>query len=318
MTLVGALDIGGTKILAALVELANGQPQRLLAKRRLETRSERGAEDVIARAVAALHQLVQEQQEAGELTALGCSVPGPLDFQRGIVHFSPNLGWCDLPLAKMLSGRLGVPALIDDDARCAALGEALRGAARDAESAVYVTVSTGIGGGVVIGGRLYRGAHNCAGEIGHITLEASGPPCSCGNAGCLEALASGSAIAARGRAALRHGDETLLSELVEDPAALTAEHVLRASTRGDRVATRILEEAGDYLGSGLAAIAGAFDPEVIVVGGGVMQAGQSILLDRARETFRRRAIPPLGSLVRIVPAELGEESGLWGAAALIT
>ncbi|HEU0000524.1 MAG TPA: ROK family protein [Ktedonobacteraceae bacterium] len=310
---VGALDIGGTKMLAGIIDGAG----ELMARKRIETQAARGATEVIARAASLMRDLVQETGMATDnLVGIGCSVPGPLDSARGTVIFSPNLAWRDVPLAAMLSEALGVPVKIEDDARCAALGEARRGGARGAQNAVYVTISTGIGGGVIVNGRIYRGSHGCAGEVGHMTLDASGPPCACGNMGCFESLASGSAIAARARQAVLHGDETLLARFCGEPALLTAEQVIDAANRGDGVALRILETAAMYTGIGLAAIATACDPEVIVLGGGVIQPN-GLFLRRAREIFQARVIAPLGSLVRIVPAELGDESGLWGAAALM-
>lgn len=188
------------------------------------------------------------------------------------------------------------------------------GAARGAQCAVYVTISTGIGSGLVIGGKLYRGAHGVAGEVGHMVLDRDGPACACGNRGCFEALASGSAIAAQAREAVMRGKETLLAQY--DSALLTASEVVRAAAVGDAVAKQIIETAGEYAGLGLAAVACAFDPEVIVVGGGVALAND-LLLASARQTFAARAIPPLDSLVSIVPAALGEESALWGAALLV-
>lgn len=179
-----------------------------------------------------------------------------------------------------------------------------------------MTISTGIGGGVIVNGSIYRGSHGCAGEVGHMTLEANGPPCACGNMGCFESLASGSAIAARARQAVLHGDETLLARFRDDLTLLTAEQVIDAAASGDSVALRILETAGTYIGIGLAVVATTYDPEVIVLGGGVIKP-DGMLFRRARETFQARVIQPLGSLVRIVPAALGDESAMWGAAALM-
>ena len=203
--LIGVVDIGGTKILAGLID----QSGELLASRRISTLAEYGAEDVIVRTVSILRELLHEidaQEEA--LEAVGCSIPGPLDCNSGVVYFSPNLGWRDVPFVDMMQRLLNVPIVIDDDAHCAALGEARMGAARGMDIAVYVTISTGIGAGIIIGGNIYRGAHGFAGEVGHITIEAAGPLCSCGNFGCFEALASGSAIAAYAKQAVMHGDDT--------------------------------------------------------------------------------------------------------------
>lgn len=309
----GALDIGGTKMLAGIYDSEG----KLLARRRSETQAEQGVSQVIARAALLLRELAQEIGIApGRLAGIGCSAPGPLDSERGVVIFSPNLGWRDVPLAALLSEMLDARVTIEDDARCAALGEARRGGARGAQNAVYVTISTGIGGGVILNGDIYRGSHGCAGEVGHMTLDVGGPPCACGNMGCFESLASGTAIAMRARQAVLHGDETLLARFRAEPALLTAEHVIDAASRGDAVALRILETTAMYIGIGLAALATMYDPEVIVLGGGAIQP-DGLLFRKARETFQARVISPLGSLVRIVPAELGDESALCGAAALI-
>src|SRR5579884_369280 len=312
--LTGALDIGGTKILAGLID----QQGDLLARRRIETLATRGAEEVIARAGAILNELLWEVgADVVALQAIGCSVPGPLDSKSGTVIFSPNLAWRDVPFVELLHRQFDVPIAIDDDAHCAALAEWHLGAARGTHSAVYVTISTGIGSGIIIDGRLYSGAHGFAGEVGHITLDRNGPPCSCRNAGCFEAVASGSAIAARAREAVMSGQKTILSAFHENPALLTASEVMQATAAGDAVAGQIIETAGDFLGLGLAAVASAFDPQIIVVGGAVVQANDR-LLAHARAAFVARAIPPLGSLVSIVPAVLGDESALRGAALLVT
>ncbi|HEY6542876.1 MAG TPA: ROK family protein, partial [Ktedonobacteraceae bacterium] len=235
---IGALDIGGTKMLAGLYD---GEGQ-LVARKRIETQAAQGVSQVIARAALLLRELVREMGISPDrLTGIGCSVPGPLDSERGMVIFSPNLGWRDVPLAALLSEMLGTRVRIEDDARCAALGEARRGGARGAQNAVYVTISTGIGGGVILNGSIYRGSHGCAGEVGHMTLAADGPPCACGNMGCFESLASGTAIAAHARQAVLHGDETLLARFRAEPALLTAEQVIDAANMGDDVALRILE-----------------------------------------------------------------------------
>ena len=312
--LTGVVDIGGTKILTGLID----QSGELLTSRRISTIAEHGPEDVIARTVTMLRDLLQEIGASEEaLEAVGCSIPGPLDCKSGVVYFSPNLGWRDVPFVNLMRSLLNVPVVIDDDAHCAALGEARMGAAQGMDNAVYVTISTGIGAGVIIGGNIYRGAHGFAGEVGHITIEAAGPQCSCGNFGCFEAMASGSAIAALAKQEVMDGDDTVLSKFKEDLSKLSAEHVVIAAEAGDTLALRIIESAGTYAGIGLAAVASAFDPQIIIVGGGVMSSG-SIMLQRARNVFLERTISPVGSLIPIVPAALGEKSSLWGAAALVS
>jgi glucokinase len=312
--LIGALDIGGTKILAGLIDPSSGE---LLIRRRIETHAERGAVEVINRAILSLRELLKEIQAPEEaLKGIGCSVPGPLDRKSGFVLFSPNLGWHNVPMVDLMRSQLDIATVIDDDAHCAALGEACKGAAYGSNFAVYVTISTGIGAGIIIDGNLYRGAHGFAGEVGHITIETAGPPCTCGNFGCFESLASGSAIAAQARQAVVNGDNSILKTIIDDPVRLRAEHVIQAADAGDIVALRIIESVGTYLGIGLAAVACMFDPQIIVVGGGVIHPA-SVLLQHASEVFLDRTISPIGSHIPIVPAALGDESGLWGAAALI-
>lgn len=311
--IVGAIDIGGTKTLVALVD-AEGS---ILARRLMPTEATRGTDDLIRRIVRALRELAREQNiRLKDVRKLGCSVPGPLDREQGIVRFSPNLGWQDVPLVELLREHLSMNIEIEDDARCAALGEAWLGAARKLENAVYVTISTGIGGGVILGGQLYRGAHGYGGEIGHMTLEANGPRCACGNQGCFEALASGTAIARRAHEAIRREDHTVLGVRNEDFAMLTARHVVQAAAQGDNIAISTLQICGRYAGIGLAAVASAFDPQALIIGGGVAEAG-GVYWQAAREAFMAHVLKPLGDVIELRPAALGDASALYGAASLV-
>ena len=310
--IIGAVDIGGTSVRTALATPLG----HILAKDRFPSQPQYGAEDLTGRIVESLTRLaLKTGGDISQISGLGCSVPGPLDRQVGIVQFSPHLNWRDVPLAALFYERLPVPFTMDDDANCAALGETLLGVASKAAHMVYLTISTGIGAGIIIDRHIYRGSHGLAGEIGHIPLEPTGPLCACGNRGCFEAVASGSAIAEQARQAIRSGAATSLRETISNPDALTAEHVLSAAAGGDFLATLIVEKTAAYLGAGLAAVASAFDPEVIVLGGGVMLDGND-LLERARAEFETRAIAPLGNLVSISRAQLGDDSALIGASLL--
>jgi glucokinase len=311
--LVGAIDIGGTKTLVALVSSEGA----ILARSLMPTEAGRGVNDLLGRIVDALRGLAAECRISLEaIRKLGCSVPGPLDRARGIVRFSPNLGWRDVPLVALLQERLSMLVEIEDDAHCAALGEVWMGAARALENVVYVTISTGIGGGIIIGGRLYRGAHGYAGEIGHMTLEAEGPSCACGNRGCFEALASGTAIAQRARQAMLGEDHVFVSIPGEYFAQLSARHVVQAADQGDNIAIQTLQICGRYAGIGLAAVASAFDPQAIIVGGGVADP-RGIYWQAAQETFASRVLYPLAEVITLAPAALGDASALYGAAALV-
>jgi glucokinase len=287
-----------------------------LLKDRFPSQAPPSARELTERIGMSLKRLAKKiGWDAQEIKSVGCSVPGPLDRMQGVVRFSPNLGWRDVPLAALFHEVLPVPFTVDDDANCAALGEARQGAARTSSNMVYVTVSTGIGAGIVIDGHIYRGSHGLAGEVGHFPLELAGPRCACGNSGCFEALASGTAMAAAARLTVQEGVETSLRSMAPSPDLLTAEHVIAAAADGDLAAGRIVERIARYLGAGLAMVAFAFDPDVIVVGGGLMQPGNG-LLERAHAQFTGRVIAPIGELVSIAPATLGDDSALVGAALL--
>jgi glucokinase len=309
---IGAIDIGGTSVRTALATPLGG----LLAKDRFPSQPQQSPPELIERVVGSLNRLADSiGVEANEISAVGCSVPGPLNRSLGIVQLSPHLGWRDVPLAALFSDWLPMPFTMDDDANCAALGEARLGVACSVAYSVYLTVSTGIGAGIIIDGHVYRGSHGLAGEIGHFPLEPAGPRCACGNTGCFEALASGSAMAEQARTAVGSGIKTSLRTMVSSPDLLTAEHVIAAAGEGDDAATKIVERTARYLGAGLAMVASAFDPEMIVLGGGVMQPGNG-LLERARAQFASLAIAPIGELVTVAPAALGDDSALVGAALL--
>lgn len=297
--------------MAALVS-----PQgQVLSRTALPTGAGEGTEAVVSRIIAALRSSLAG---AGSVPGVGIACAGLIDGQRGVVITSPNLpGWSEVPLGEKVGQALGVFTLVENDANAAAVGEHRWGAGRGSQHLVYLTVSTGIGGGLVLGGSLYRGAWGTAGEVGHITVEVDGPPCSCGNRGCLEALASGSAIAREARQRLQTGQSTSLEDLAGgDPSRVTAELVHRAALAGDRLAQELVARAGYYLGIGLASLVNLLGPQVIVVGGGVARMGE-MLLSPARAEMRRRAYPYLAARVKVVPSLLGEDAGILGVASLI-
>jgi glucokinase len=249
------------------------------------------------------------------VAAIGIGAAGMVD-QAGTVRFAPNLAWRDLPLGERIRDAVGLPVLVGNDANMAAWGEFRVGAGRAVEHMILVTLGTGIGGGVVIDGELLRGAHGFAAEIGHVIVEPDGPPCGCGNRGCWEQVASGTAITRAARAAVREHPRSALAQLVAgDPDAVTGADVTEIARGGDPLSRSILAVVGRRLGEGLAGLANTFDPELIVIGGGVAAAGD-LLLAPARAAFRdaieapehRPAIPP------IVPAMLGNDAGSVGAA----
>lgn len=307
-----ALDFGGTKLTVGLARA--GEP-RWLARAQVPSPPGADASSDRGRILALARRLLDE---AGmPAAAVGASFGGPVDTARGHVLLSHHVpGWEDFPLAAWLQREFGVPAAVDNDANLGALGEWRYGAGQGCVSLLYVTVSTGVGGGWVLEGRVYHGADSLAGEIGHMTVQPGGPLCTCGRRGCLEALAAGPAIARRARERL-HADPqagALLRELVQgDVDAVTAREVSQAAEAGDPLAREVLEEAAHALGMGLGAAIVLMNPQRVVVGGGVAKAGARYFA-AVREAARAHVL--LGMTVDIVPAALGDDAPLWGAAAL--
>ncbi len=308
---VVGVDLGGTKIYTALADLRG----RILAEVRVPTGAREGPEAVMARIADTVHRVAGTAGGAAPL-ALGIGSPGPLDPETGVVYRSPNLGWEDVPLKRRLEEILGVPVLVDNDANLAALGEYSFGAGQGARQMVYVTVSTGIGGGIILDGRIYRGAGGGAGEAGHMVLDPDGPLCGCGRRGCLEALASGTAMASRARELAAAGrGRAILAEAGGSAGGITAVSVARAAAAGDAEALEIISRAGEYLGMGLANLVNLINPDRLVVGGGALEAGETLWAGMERE-LKARALHPALDQVRVVRAGLGGRSGLMGAVAL--
>lgn len=311
-----ALDFGGTKLAAGLADWRAG---RLLRQARCATTGGRGATGQIADMLALLRQLTVSEEEQARLWGAGVSFGGPVDAGSGTVVQSHHVeGWDNLPLADRLRGALGLPVAIENDANAIALGEHRYGAGRGVDDLVYVTISTGIGGGIVLSGRLWRGHHGVAGEVGHMVVRPGGPLCTCGNHGCLESLASGLSIARRAREALAPGDagSSLLTMAGGDARQITAEMVFRAARAGDATAARVVAEVAEDLGLGIGMLCSIVDPARVILGGGVAKAGEQ-LLGPVRAAFRRHAFPLLAERVEIVQAAALDEGGLLGATALV-
>ncbi len=256
-------------------------------------------------------------QTRGRLAAIGVSFGGPVDAQKGLVRLSHHVpGWEDVPLAARLAEEFAAPVAVDNDANVAALGEWRYGAGQGYDSLLYVTVSTGIGGGWVLDGRIWSGADGMAGELGHVVVRPGGTPCVCGKRGCVEAEACGPAMARKAAARLRespHAGSLLLNLAGGRPDAVTGEMVARAAQAGDPLAQDVLMEGAAALGSGLAAAINLVNPAVVVLGGGVTKAGEA-WWQQVRQTARAEALPQ--ARAEIVPAGLGDDAPLWGAAAL--
>ncbi|GHO69248.1 glucokinase [Ktedonobacter sp. SOSP1-52] len=320
--LVVGVDLGGTQIRAAVLQGAT-----LLSRANLLTGDNGTPERVIPRLFQAVDQaLADAQLTPAQIAGIGIAAPGPLNNRTGVVISPPNLpGWTDIPLRDIFAEHYQLPIYLENDANAAGLGEHLFGAGRGSNEMVYLTISTGIGGGVITNGKILEGIAGAAGELGHITVDWRGEPCGCGNVGCLEGLASGTGIARRVLAAIARGEgEELLRFARQQQSGLHADEELRvdarlvaqAATAGVFLAQQVLGEASEALGVGLVNIIHIFNPELIVLGGGLMQMGEQLLAP-ARAIVQQRAMQVPREMARIVPAELGPNVGLVGAGALI-
>ncbi|HEU4760777.1 MAG TPA: ROK family protein [Gemmatimonadales bacterium] len=313
MRLVLGIDIGGTTFTVGAIST---EGRRVGALREEPTNPKDGADGVLHRIAAAGRAVMDDARRVelqAEFIGIGAGAPGPLDAEAGVVLLTPNLGWVDYPLRDRLQAALGLPTVIDNDANCAVLGEWWRGAAQGTRHAIGFTIGTGIGGGLIVDGKLYHGASGCAGEIGHTTIEANGRHGACGNYGCLEAYASGLAIARRAVEAIESGEvTTLLQRAGGDPARISARTVYDAAHDGDELARELVHETAQFLGAGVANLVNVFNPEVVVVCGGVTRAGDLLFVPLRREVARR-AFKPAVQAVRIVAQQL-EAPGVFGAA----
>jgi glucokinase len=306
-----AIDLGGTQLRAALCT-----PDGTIHKRvRKKTRAKRGPEAVLERICQTAEQVWPEE---GDVRAIGMSAPGPLDPFEGVVIGAPNLpGWDRVPVREILKQRFARPVYAGNDANLAALAEHRFGAGRGFDDMIYMTISTGIGGGIVLGGQLLLGHKGLAGEIGHMVVRPGGPLCGCGNRGCLEALASGTAIGHQARILASAGRAPdILAAAGGDPAQVNSKSVGQAAAEGDGVAIRLLRQAGRNIGIGIANLMHLFNPQRFVLGGGVTQTGD-LIFKPIRRTVRRWAMSPLyWEDTEIVPAELGDDVCLLGALVL--
>jgi glucokinase len=309
------VDLGGTTLTAAAVDIASGD---ITGRQQVPTLAIQGPEAVMAR-MAELIRCVSDA--AGlpkeQIGAVGIGVPGVLDMERGYTVFLCNMPttWPQVPLQATMEDKVGLPAFILNDVRAFTLGEKTFGAGRDVDTIVCVAIGTGIGGGIVVNGQLHLGISGTAGEVGHQVVDSYGPPCACGSRGCLETLASGAAITAMALKAITQGVTTQIAGLVEnDLNAVTPEVIARAAREGDPVACEIFERAGFYLGIGVANLITVISPRMVIIGGGVAQAGELLLHPLRRTVVDRVRLTPMDH-VQIVRAQLGTDAGLVGAAA---
>lgn len=302
---IGA-DLGGTKMAIGVVD-----SEQNVLHRSTERTYGRGPEEL-------LDELADELREAlaacPQAEAIGLGLPSTIDRERGIAIGSVNLPIAGVPIRDLIAERTGLPTYLDNDASVAALAEHRFGAARGTRNAVMLTIGTGIGGGLVLGGELYRGSTGAGAELGHVVIDQAGPPCqgNCPNRGCVEVLASGTALGREGRRAAEAHPGSALGRALADGREIDGRLVTDAATEGDGIAIEVVATIGTRLGVALSSLANIFEPEVIVIGGGASAAGE-LLLEPAREQLRSRALPPMNETpVRL--AALGPDAGMIGAA----
>lgn len=309
------VDLGGTKILSGVFN--NSLEQIGLAK--LSTKSQRGVDKVIERIARCVQDAVDEADlTIKQIAGIGIGAPGAVDFEAGTVIFAPNMeGWKDVPLKKELEKALGAPVFVENDCNIAALGVHVAELKSKPRQMVGMFVGTGIGGGLIINGQLYSGFGHTAGEIGHMVLEVNGPKCGCGNKGCFEALASRTAIFQQIKAGIKDGQKTVLTEMLgDDLSDLRSGDLRKAIRRGDKFVDRILESASEYIGIATANLVNILNPEVVVLGGGVIEALADEMMGVIVETANDYAMPGAMKGVEIIASKLGDHAGITGGAVL--
>jgi glucokinase len=304
---IGA-DLGGTKMAVGAVD----SNQRVL-HRATEGTMGRGLQNLLDELTEELRAAVAAAPQA---IAIGLGIPATIDRERGLAISAVNLPLIDVPIRDLIVERMGLPVYVDNDANVAALAEHRFGAARGARNAIMLTIGTGIGGGLILGGQVYRGSTGAGAELGHVVIDQNGPPCqgNCPNRGCVEALASGTALAREGRAAAESAPDSALARTLAAAGTIEGRDVTDAALDGDETAREVVALIGTRLGVALSSLANIFEPDVIVIGGGVAAAGD-LLLDPARAELRWRALPPQHE-TPVVLAALGPDAGMIGAATM--
>jgi len=305
------IDLGGTKILTAVAD-DNGE---IIARVKLATETELGQERIKKNIFKSIYKVLEKTDiKIEKIKSIGIGSPGPLNVEKGIIYESANLPIKNMEIVDLIEKETGINTYLQNDANTAALGEKVFGAGKEADDLLYITISTGVGGGIIINGKIYYGHTGNAGEIGHMTVDPTGPQCGCGNYGCLESFSSGTAIKNMAKKAVENDESTLIKKLAKDQK-LSAKLVAKAAAKGDQKALDIFAKAGYYLGIGIANLVNIFNPEMIILGGGVLKA-KEYFLDRAKEEFKKRALKAPADIVKIKEAVLEDEIGVKGAIAL--
>lgn len=306
------IDLGGTKIAGVMVD----EEGQVLAEEVVPTLAGEGEAKVIGR-IESLIQSLAGKVNRETVAGVGICAPGPLNIRTGMVIDAPNLMWKNVPIVSILRNHLGLPVILENDANAAAFGECCYGAGKGTRDMLYITVSTGIGGGIIANGQLVYGRDYSAGEIGHMIILPEGPLCGCGRRGCIEAIASGPAIAREARSRLEKGEKSVILEMVKgDPARLTAQEVAVAAGQGDKLALSVLDRAFRFLGLAIMNLIHLLNPEIIVIGGGVAKMG-ALLFDRINNCLKEQAFSHMVEGLPVVPAELHGRAGTMGMVALL-
>lgn len=312
---VVGVDMGGTKILAAVIN----DKGEIVQQAKTATKPKKGPDGVIKRIERCIREAIDGAElETSQIRAIGIGSPGPLDPETGVIIFAPNLGWSNVPLKAKLETIFGIPTFVDNDVNLGTLGEYAFGAGQGVKNLVGIFVGTGIGGGIILDGKLFHGINKTAGEIGHMIVDANGPRCGCGNFGCLEAVASRTGITKElQKAILKKGQKSELLKLNGGKLdQIRSQAIAKAVKRGDKLTVKVMQRAGKYLGISVASIVHFLNPEMIVFGGGVIEAMRDSLLDPIRQTAAEYALPTTMDGVQIVKAALGDNAGVIGASVL--
>ena len=309
------LDLGGTKILAGVFT----NSLECIGVAKLSTKATRGVDAVVNRIERCIRDAVDEADlSMKQVAGVGIGAPGAVDFDSGTVIFAPNLdGWKDVPLKKSLEKQLNVPVFVENDGNIAVLGVHVTELKSKPKNVVGVFVGTGIGGGLIVNGELYSGFNHTAGEIGHMVIDINGPKCGCGNRGCFEALASRTAIFQKIKAGVKDGEKTLLTEMLGDSLEdMRSGDLRKAIRRGDKFVSKVIEGVAEYIGIGVSNLVNILGPDVVVLGGGVMEALSDEMSGIITKTAKEHAMPGTMKGVDIVVSKLGDNAGITGGAVL--
>jgi glucokinase len=309
------VDLGGTKILSGVFK----HSLECVGSAKASTKSQRGVDAVIERIARCVQDAVDEADlSLKQVAGVGIGAPGAVDFAEGRVIFAPNMeGWKDVPLKKDLEKLLGVPVFVENDCNISALGVHVAELKGKPKHLIGIFIGTGLGGGLIINGELFGGFNHTAGEIGHMVIDVNGPKCGCGNKGCFEALASRTAIFQQIKAGVKDGQKTMLTEMLgDDLSDLRSGDLRKAIRRGDKFVDKVVETAAEYTGIGVANLVNLFSPEVVVLGGGVIEALADEMMGVIVETAQDYAMPGTMKDVEIIASKLGDNAGITGAAVL--